>query len=214
VPLAHAEPQADYQGCWTGSKRNTGEDQQRVWRWLQQAGFLFGALGMQTDHSYSQLPALSEPNLIIDEDSVRFLLETLKSATGQVGAKIVLAKVGDKYIIGLGPMEQYHVDILQAVTIQVLNRSVLTKVDVDSPEIEAGVIVEGGAFVIDGGTVKVGAASKAFGGFEVRHFTEPTPAVLGRFLQSACQEILGDSGPLAMPRATVEDGYVTHPSQK
>lgn len=126
---------------------------------------------------------LTEADIQIDARSQKFL--ELVSEGAFARGKVVIAKVDDQILLGVGSTSSYHSVIISDTARLILQREVATSRDPDTARPQAGTIIEGAYFRYDKltGNVDIYDKSGSFGEFRTRVFTEPTEVVVARFLK-------------------------------
>ena len=145
---------------------------------------------MNTPLSQDATPSrkFSEADIQIDSTSQKFL-EMVIDGTFTRG-KVVMAKVDDQILLGVGSTSSYHAVIISDTARLILQREVATSRHPDHARPHPGIIIEGAYFHYEKATGKVSIYDKSgsFGAFRSSVFSEPTEVVVARFLKGKLEK--------------------------
>jgi hypothetical protein len=135
---------------------------------------------------------LLERNLRMSQGSAKFLKEQLRQG-GSFKAKLAVARVGDKLLVGIGhAVRETHLDIVNRASQELLGRdvAVLEWEPRSHGKPIDGVTIEGVTFAFNSATQKFTfeGNSRDFGGFQVTSAYD----VIERFVKSTIRDLMSD----------------------
>lgn len=125
---------------------------------------------------------LSETAIQTDAASLD-LLKKMQQDPFSLG-KVVIGRMNGTVILALGSCREYHSQILERASQNLIGKSLITSTHPDQAKPLAGVLVQGAKFSIEpDGSIKIFDKSGSFGPLRNGIFAEPSSEVVTRYMQ-------------------------------